>query len=457
MNLDLLLLGAGVYAAQQYIQGKAPAISEPKQGQTISYASFPAVLTVKGSSSRPLTLSLFTVAGPISSEQVSGNFTASLFVEGPGPHELKWSYKDSANNTITSTISLSIKDTSVTSPLEWGQLHGVNWVSSVMKWKENLAQPPTNSINPQDINKFMTICANANWNLIRLVVYQECYEAHRPAFFTEMKAIIEAADQRGIAVVIDNHQWEIGGGMYAASLGVPKKYRQGYTAPVGPYEQAPAGSDTVKWWQDFYANNLRQFPNCHADLANYFDDIIDNVDSYENVLGYEILNEPQTTQLVDYVNMGVMNDFIAQRIRARSNKDVLYCRDNSIGGWQPKNVERPKMIPNVSGVVYDNHSYSLTRMKNLFVNETNIAKEQNPNIKVLVGEWAAQIQFDPTNILTLENEKFVLQLCKDNGYAIAWWALGHFGAGEWKRLANPDGTLRAEGNIYKQAISEVYQ
>ena len=350
---------------------------------------------------------------------------------------------------------------------EWGRLHGVNWVSSVMKWKEGTGPQPTSSINPQDINKFMDICANANWNIVRLVVYQECYESHRPAFFTEMKAIIEAADQRGIAVVIDNHQWKMGGGEYADSLGFPKKYFGGYNiSPATPYE--PNGQpEIIAWWRDLYANTLRQFPNAHQDMANYFDDIIDQVDGYDNLLGYEILNEPQTTRPEDYANMGIMNSFVGQRIRARSSKRVLYCRDNTLG-YGGSQTLKPQLIPNIpSGIVYDNHSYNLQRMKTTYVPQTLVNIDQRTDIEILVGEWAAQRQFDDTNFLTLDNTKFVLQLCKDNNYAICYWALGHFGARSdpvnstdpqagWKRLANPDGSLRPEGLIYKQAISEVY-
>lgn len=351
---------------------------------------------------------------------------------------------------------------------EWGQLHGVNWKSSVLSRKENSPNPPENGIESNEINKFMDICANANWNLIRLVVYQETYKGHRAAFFTEMKAIIEAADQRGIAVIIDNHQWKMGGGEYNDSLGFPKAYFAGYNiSPAIPYE--PNGQpEIIEWWRDLYSDNLRQFPNAHQDMANYFDDMIDQVDGYENLLGYEILNEPQTTRPEDYTNMGNMNTFIAQRIRARSNKRILYCRDNTLayGGSQ---TLKPELIPNIaSGIVYDNHSYSLRRMKSTYQPQTLVNIDNRTDIEVLVGEWAAQIQFDkpddppgnPGNILTLDNTKWILNFCKDNNYAICWWALGQFAlsdsARQWKCLTRADGTLRAEGLIYKQAISEVY-
>ena len=327
-----------------------------------------------------------------------------------------------------------------------------------MKWKEGAASAPTNSINTSDIHKFMDLCKTNNWNLIRLVVYQEVYEGHRAAFFAELKAIIEAAQQLGIAVIIDNHQWRIGGAAYPDSIGVPRKYLAGYNINGDPasYDSANGVSqDAVAWWRDLYANNLRQFRNVYEDLAKYFEDIIGSVDRYDNVIGYEILNEPQTSQPTDYDSMGKLNDFIAARIRAKTTKRVIYCRDNGIGAWKPKNAERPKLIPDEPNIAYDNHSYSLKRMST-YPAENATATANRSDVDVFLGEWAAQTQFDPTNTLTLENTKFVLGLCKRHGYALAWWAIGHFGAGPWKKLANPDGTLRDEGKVYSQAIREIY-
>ena len=391
--------------------------------------------------------------------------TQDVIIPGPSGERVKAKIK---TDVSISAILPPINTT-------WGQLHGVNWKSSVLSWKEIAANPPNNAISTNDINKFMTICANNNWNLIRLVLYQETYEGHKAAFFNEIKAIIEAADQRGIAVIIDNHQWHIGDGAYTDSLGFPQKYLSGYNITGEPcsYENncnnvyTPVSPEAVKFWQDLVRNSLKNFPDVWSDIAKYFDAIIDFCEPYENVIGYEILNEPQTTGLTDYGEMGTMNTFLAQRMRLKTSRDILYCRDNGIGphttqhpnGWGGNNGARDQLIPAVSGVIYDNHSYSLRRMKNSYVAETNEAINNRTDIKVLVGEWAAQLQFDPTNSLTLDNTKFVLQLCKDNGYAICWWAIGQFalaGQRNWKCLTFADGSLRPEGLIYKQAISEVY-
>jgi hypothetical protein len=100
-------------------------------------------------------------------------------------------------------------------------------------------------------------------------------------------------------------------------------------------------------------------------------------------------------------------------------------------------------------------------MKNYYVTQNNASIGRRTDVQTFVGEWAFQTKFgDATNILDLHNMKFVLNLCKANGYAIAYWALGAFAAesgdGNFKRLCNPDGTLRQEGRTYSQAIKEVY-
>ena len=343
---------------------------------------------------------------------------------------------------------------------DFSKIHGVNWNSSIMKWSEGQAVAPTSSINTAEIDKFMDICLVNGWNMIRLVVYQECYVGHKQQFVAELIKTLDSATERGIGVLIDNHQWRIGGGAYTDSQGVPKKYLQGYTITGIPksYDQADVAPDAVKWWQDFYTNQLRGFPEVQGDFEDYLVSLVDICDNYDNVLGYEILNEPQTTRLEDYVEMGKFNTRMAKAIRARSQKDIYYCRDNSIGAlWQPRNIERPKLIPkDVTGLVYDNHSYSLQRMKNTFVAENKTAIANRSDIKTMIGEFAHQIQFDPTNIQTPENTRLVLALARSAGYAIAWWALGLFGAGDWKRLANADGTLRLEGTTYAEQIKVVY-
>ena len=334
-------------------------------------------------------------------------------------------------------------------PLEttWGKLRGVNWISGVLNG--NLPS----GIATADIKKFMAILHNLGCNFIRIVGYWDSYEKDKKAYTDELKAIIGAADDLGIVAFYDNHQWHFGGSFAPDSKGIPARYYSGYHGVnlAGDYDGSP---NSRVLWADFWSNTLKNGLNPWLDMKIYWAEIIDAIDSFDNLLGYEILNEPRTTAIGDYAKLGAFNSAIGAFINDNSTKKVFFCRDNGIAGYNANNAERPRMIPaGASNLVYDAHMYRVSAIDQI-VNQTKAVVASRPDIPVVIGETATDPKYGTA--ITKENAKVILNRCKAEGFSMNYWAFGCWSCGLGKKLVGKDGALQPEANTFRDAIKEVY-
>jgi hypothetical protein len=70
----------------------------------------------------------------------------------------------------------------------------------------------------------------------------------------------------------------------------------------------------ASFWKDLYLNQVKGVPNFWDEIVGFFQVMISRIKDYQNVLGYEILNEPQASRNGDYIEMGKMNTRIGQAI-----------------------------------------------------------------------------------------------------------------------------------------------
>jgi hypothetical protein len=357
-------------------------------------------------------------------------------------------------------MTLEVDDTDPGENTSWGEYHGVNFVTGVLRQGEFAPAPTRFSIPTASIPEYLDIAKDNGFNMLRVVVYQESYEGHKQAFLTELEYVVSEANKRDLDVWIDNHQWRIGGSAYTDSIGMPASYLAGYDISGKPcsYDNSckdgeSTDPDAVHFWRDLWGNDLRSGIDAWDATADYLKAIVDRIDHYPNVIGYEILNEPQTTRVEDYANMGEFNTYISKELRKVTEKDIFYCRDNGVvspsvnEGWTQggRNAERSKLIPQgVSGLVYDDHVYNLDRLDN-YVADGKVARGNRADIKTIAGEWSS-----------LNNKESFLRTFSDAGIASTYWAFGCFGCQINNSLVNDNVKLNPAGVGYRDAIEQVY-
>jgi aryl-phospho-beta-D-glucosidase BglC (GH1 family) len=113
---------------------------------------------------------------------------------------------------IKITVNSQIAVSNINPGLEtdWTKLHGANMVTAVLGKKETNNDPDgqAGDIKTIDIPKFMQICRDNGWNIVRVPVYQEAYESNKTRFLEELDIVVQSADDNGIQVLIDNHQFK---------------------------------------------------------------------------------------------------------------------------------------------------------------------------------------------------------------------------------------------------------
>jgi hypothetical protein len=391
----------------------------------------------------------------ITNDAPSGGFPVGTTI-------VTWTATDAAGNSAVAqqSVTLEVGDPDPGESIPWGEYHGVNFVTGVLRQGEFAPSPTRFSIPTADIPEYLDIARDNGFNMLRVVVYQESYEGHKQAFLTELEYVVSEANKRDLDVWIDNHQWRIGGSAYTDSIGMPASYLTGYDIAGKPcsYDNSckdgeTTDPDAVHFWRDLWTNDLRSGIDAWDATADYLKAIVDRIDHYPNVIGYEILNEPQTTRVEDYTNMGEFNTYIAKELRKVTAKDIFYCRDNGVvspsvnEGWTQggRNVERAKLIPQgVSGLVYDDHVYSLDRLDN-YVADGKVARANRADIRTIAGEWSSP-----------NNKESFLTTFSNAGIASTYWAFGCFGCQINNSLVNDGLKLNPAGLGYRDAIEQVY-
>jgi len=244
---------------------------------------------------------------------------------------------------------------------------------------------------------------NIGANTWRLNVMHQKWIANKALFMDNLDDMIRAADSRNIDVWIDFFQLNSG---KTNHVGFPSNYFNGYTL----------GSGEVQWWTDFYNDGRLQFCGqvqycAWNDHYVFMKEVILATKQYDNVIGYEIINEPYKGDITHFQGLGDYHTYIAQKIVADTSdhpeKKIIFtgcvvtgCYVNNgelsnIAAQAPRNINRevwyfPHVYNDPTKPVWDQ---KMTSFKTL---ETSYWKP-NPlytNIKYKgVGEWA--IQNDP--------------------------------------------------------------
>lgn len=241
------------------------------------------------------------------------------------------------------------------------------------------------------------------FNAIRVPYYWESYVYNPTQFMNEIELIVQQAEANDICVILDNHHfytssfWNLEVDGKSDGRGFPSfvvknfpKKNNDYIDTAGPF------------WNAFLSNSYSINGVKVWDVQfDFFSKIINKVDKYDSVAGYEILNEPHLFESSHYDKLGNYHTYMAKKIRSISDKKIFFDRETTRGFQRQPSLE-PRIFPDgVSGIVYAPHLYSVpTPGSQGDLQIDNIRSWANQgHSEVLMGEWGADSQSDAVTFM----------------------------------------------------------
>lgn len=254
---------------------------------------------------------------------------------------------------------------------------------------------------------------DAGFNVVRAVMDWGAYDDDPSGFVAGLKSLADAADQAGLCVLYDNHQWST-----SKSFG-GDGFPTAFTAAYG---------DEATFWADYWNNAISRDGKNVWDLQYaYLEKVVATVDARASTLGYEILNEPRVDTCEQFAKLGSMHTSIGARLRARTSKAIHFDRASNLGctQWNDPALETQIRPANVPNVVYHPHIYAPGTPLYPTCGPTScqpelsyeVALGQAMGAPVFVGEWG-QLEGGQSQSLT---DTYVAEM-KKAGVGWAYWS-----------------------------------
>ncbi|HEX2013804.1 MAG TPA: cellulase family glycosylhydrolase, partial [Nitrososphaera sp.] len=398
---------------------------------------------------------------------------------------------DDAGNIESASALFRLKSLGVVTT-SWKGLHGVNFIDPVLRTSGNQHL----GADPAFVNRMVDAAADADFNVFRIPIRWNAYVYNEDNFVDELDLIARTANDNGIAVWVEFHHfdttshWKFYNGnrvLESAGNGFPEFVVKCYVVdPDKSYERDPA---VLQFWDDYYANKVKNsINNCEGirdvweDQASFMEAMIQKIDHYPSVLGYEILNEPHVWRDSHYDRLGDLHTVIGGKLRESTDKTIIFTRETAHGyntadgGKYSRRVSlEDRILPRIEGEIrYIPHLYDLEEIEQHIGNWKSFQKEWRASVDLThpsgydvlmgVGEWATQPpQLTAGSAVTQKNmDGFVSVWAREdaassNGFPVTYWAFGICCSGEGNRLVNDDGTLTEAGRYYKNAIAKYYK
>jgi len=356
--------------------------------------------------------------------------------------------------------------------IPFSELHGVNYVDEVLTRKEGRAILP---VQTETIERLVPIARDAGFNVFRIPVNWESYVGNEANFLGQLVALVETANANDIFVWVEFHQFE-------ATSNWPVRVSDGRGFPefvVSCYDTKSSyqlDREVRQFWHDYYTNNVRDSGNlCRQTLdvwtlhAEFMLAMIEEIDHYPNVIGYEILNEPHVWKDQDYENLGKMHTSIAKKLRTGTDKLLIFTREtgqgqDADGRKYVRNVELGyKILPQdpAKNVMYMPHLYNLNEIEEnvkIWKDVKKQWKSMGYDVNIGVGEWAPQPPFLPEgSAVTQENVDRFVKVWEREKWMHTYWAYGGFRFGEGEVLVWRSGVLTEAGEYYEKSIDKFYE
>ena len=304
------------------------------------------------------------------------------------------------------------------SGIPMSEFRGVVFIDNVLSNREQggTFHPPSDYVSES-----MRHIKLNGMNLVRVPIYWESYANNSAAFLNELEVVARTAADNDICVIFDNHHW------YTSSYWDIKKLgdAEGRGFPSFVVRDFPLvqSNDTylstaAPFWTAFLRNDITVEGKKQIwDLQlEFFESVIARVDGFDNVVGYEILNEPHIFSASQYDDLGKYHTYMAKGIREVSDKKIFFDRETTRGFQRVPSLEYKIVPQNVSGVVYTPHLYAAPfsgSQAEVQVNNFKKWSEDWGGIEVLVGEWSASSQ---------DESDVYLESFRENGFGWTYYS-----------------------------------
>jgi arabinogalactan endo-1,4-beta-galactosidase len=296
------------------------------------------------------------------------------------------------------------------------ELRGVVFIDNVLSIRERggTFHPPADYVSES-----MRHIKMHNMNLVRVPIYWESYYNNSAAFVNELEVVARAAAEHNVCVIFDNHHW------YTTSYWDIKKLGdaegRGFPSFVMKdfavvQSEDDYHSTAAPFWAAYLRNEIAIDGKSVWEVQlDFLKLVIGKVDGYDNVIGYEILNEPHIFNASQYDDLGAFHTYMAKGIREVSDKKIIFDRETTRGFQRIPSLEYKIVPQNVSDLVYTPHLYSApypgTQAENQISNFKKWADQWG--VQVLVGEWSASTQ---------EDSDAYLKAFKQNGFGWTYYS-----------------------------------
>ncbi|HKU48417.1 MAG TPA: cellulase family glycosylhydrolase [Nitrososphaera sp.] len=243
----------------------------------------------------------------------------------------------------------------------------------------------------------------SGFNAVRVPYYWEAYVNDPTSFMAELQLIAQEAKDNNICVIFDNHHfytssyWDLDVAGKSDGRGFPSFVVKNFPERNNDYIDT-AGPFWGAFWNNGFSINGQKVWDVQW---SFLSKVINKVDGYSSVAGYEILNEPHLFKKEQYDKLGDYNTFMAKKIRSISDKKIFFDRETTRGFQREPSLELHIFPDGVSGTVYAPHLYSVPKPGSQGEKQIKNIKTWSTqrNTEVLIGEWGAETQSDAVTFM----------------------------------------------------------
>ena len=311
---------------------------------------------------------------------------------------------------LTSQFALDLDfGTRDCSKIPVSEFRGVVFIDHILSGKESGVSfvPSSNYVSDS-----MRQIRLHDMNFVRVPMNWESYANNSAVFLAEVELVARAAADNDLCVIFDNHHWYTSSywGIQvigdAEGRGFPSYVVKDFPLMVADDEYV---ATAAPFWSAFLKNEIIVDGRPVWDVQlDYLEEVIQRVDRFDNVVGYEIMNEPHLFNASQYEDLGRYHTYMAKEIRQVTDKRIFFDRETAWGFQRNPSLEYQILPQNVSGVVYTPHLYSVPYDGSQAEGQIKKFKSWSEEwgMEVLVGEWSARSQLDTDVFLSSfkENE-----------------------------------------------------
>ena len=300
------------------------------------------------------------------------------------------------------------------SEVPMSELRGAVFLDPILAKRENGG---TVIAKWNEVSESMSYVAANEMNFIRVPFYWEAYVYNSTEFLDRLEVIAQAADENDVCVIFANFHWYTTSFWKLDVIG----NSDGKGFPSFVVKKFPRVNDNYDdtarpFWEAFLSNKIFvNGTNIWDVQSDFIKSVIDRVDRYDSVAGYEILNEPHLFNKAMYDKLGNYHTYMAKEIREVSTKKIFFDRETARGFPRDASLEYKIVPQGVDNLVYQPHLYSVPTPGSHGENQLATFEKWSRDwgVEVMIGEWAADTQ---------EGTSIFIENFKERGFGWTYYA-----------------------------------